>query len=127
MKRYSSMSFVFLVMIALFAAACTGTTAPQVSEKPTDTPTAIPPSPTPVPPENTPTTLPPTATVAAPSEKPAAETTPAPSPSPTEPPAPTATATAVDWLTVQGRTADGLPTLGNPDAPVRVIDYSDFL
>lgn len=125
MKRYSSRSFVFLVIIALFAAACTGTTTPQVSEKPVDAPTAIPPSPTPVPPENTPTTPPPTATVAASSEEAAAEATPMPSPSPTEPPAPAAT--AVDWLTVQGRTTDGLPTLGNPDAPVRVIDYSDFL
>ncbi len=126
MKRYSSMSFVLLVMVALLVAACTGT-APPVAEKPTDTPTAIPPSPTPAPPEDTPTAIPPTATVAAPSEKPAAETTPTPLPSPTKPPAPTATATAVDWLTVQGRTADGLPTLGNPDAPVQVIDYSDFL
>ncbi len=58
-----------------------------------------------------------------------------------QPPAPTATVVAtqaitpaavvpaegVDWLTVQGKTADNLFYLGNPDAPVTLIDYSDFL
>ncbi|MCQ3974253.1 MAG: hypothetical protein DPW09_12470 [Anaerolineae bacterium] len=34
---------------------------------------------------------------------------------------------AVDWLTVEGKTADNLPYLGNPEAPVTLIDYSDFL
>ncbi|MCK6628721.1 MAG: DsbA family protein [Anaerolineae bacterium] len=34
---------------------------------------------------------------------------------------------AVDWLTVEGKTADNLFYLGNPDAPVTIIDYSDFL
>jgi hypothetical protein len=33
----------------------------------------------------------------------------------------------VDWLTVEGKTADNLAYLGNPDAPVTLIDYSDFL
>ncbi|HXV43368.1 MAG TPA: hypothetical protein VEC96_09910 [Anaerolineae bacterium] len=33
----------------------------------------------------------------------------------------------VDWLTVEGKTADNLAYLGNPDAPVTIIDYSDFL
>jgi outer membrane biosynthesis protein TonB len=33
----------------------------------------------------------------------------------------------VDWLTVEGKTADNLAFLGNPDAPVTMIDYSDFL
>ena len=32
-----------------------------------------------------------------------------------------------DWLTVSGRTADGLAMLGNPDAPVTMIDYADFM
>jgi hypothetical protein len=32
-----------------------------------------------------------------------------------------------DWLTVEGKTADNLAYLGNPDAPVTMIDYSDFL
>jgi hypothetical protein len=33
----------------------------------------------------------------------------------------------VDWLAVEGKTADNLAFLGNPDAPVTMIDYSDFL
>ena len=32
-----------------------------------------------------------------------------------------------DWINLQSRTADGLARLGNPDAPVTFIDYSDFL
>jgi hypothetical protein len=32
-----------------------------------------------------------------------------------------------DWLTVEGKTTDNLTYLGNPDAPVTMIDYSDFL
>jgi hypothetical protein len=39
----------------------------------------------------------------------------------------TPTPEAVDWLTVEGKTADNLTYLGNPDAPVTLIDYSDFL
>ena len=45
-------------------------------------------------------------------------------------PEPTATPTPTpepDWLATFGRTGDGLMYLGNPDAPVTVIDYSDFL
>ena len=37
------------------------------------------------------------------------------------------TSEVVDWLTVEGKTADNLTYLGNPDAPVTLIDYSDFL
>jgi hypothetical protein len=33
----------------------------------------------------------------------------------------------VDWLKTVGRTEDQLITLGNPDAPVTMIDYSDFM
>jgi hypothetical protein len=32
-----------------------------------------------------------------------------------------------DWLTVEGKTEDYLAFLGNPEAPVTLIDYSDFL
>ncbi|MBV7335981.1 DsbA family protein [Chloroflexi bacterium TSY] len=32
-----------------------------------------------------------------------------------------------DWLTVVERTEDNLMSLGNPNAPVTMIDYSDFL
>ena len=39
-----------------------------------------------------------------------------------DPPAP-----VNDWLTVEGKTADNLFYLGNPNAPVTIIDYSDFL
>ncbi len=45
-------------------------------------------------------------------------------PAPTNTPEPTPTP---DWLRVAGRTAEGLPYLGNPQAPVKLIDYSDFM
>lgn len=32
-----------------------------------------------------------------------------------------------DWLAIMGRTDEGLATLGNPDAAVTLIDYSDFM
>lgn len=38
-----------------------------------------------------------------------------------------AAAEPVDWLTHEGLTEDGAAYLGNPDAPVTIIDYSDFL
>jgi hypothetical protein len=34
---------------------------------------------------------------------------------------------AMDWLTASGKTEDGYNYLGNPDAPITVTDYSDFL
>ena len=54
---------------------------------------------------------------------------PSPKPTATETPLPepTATPTPVNWLENTGRTADNLIYLGNPDAPVTLIDYSDFL
>ncbi len=47
---------------------------------------------------------------------------------PTAEAAPTATEAAVlyDGL-AQGQTAGGFPALGDPNAPVALIDYSDFL
>ena len=33
----------------------------------------------------------------------------------------------IDWLTVEGKTDNNLTYLGNPDASVTIIDYSDFL
>lgn len=55
--------------------------------------------------------------------------TPRPSATPTSTPSPepSATPTPVDWLKTVGRTGDQLITLGNPDAPVTMIDYSDFM
>lgn len=32
-----------------------------------------------------------------------------------------------DWTNVHGRTEEGLAYLGNPNAAVTLIDYSDFL
>ena len=37
------------------------------------------------------------------------------------------TSEVVDWLAIEGKTADNLAYLGNPDASVAIIDYSDFL
>ena len=33
----------------------------------------------------------------------------------------------VNWFTVEGKTGDNLTYLGNPDALVTIIDYSDFM
>jgi protein-disulfide isomerase len=49
---------------------------------------------------------------------------------PTNPPPPEPAATPTpepDWLASVGRTDAGLMFLGNPDAPVTIIDYSDFM
>ncbi len=126
MKRYSPVVFILLAM-ALLAVACGGTVANTA-------PTATPPPPTEKPapsptPEPTETPLPPTAT-AAKAPSPAATDAVAmekPTVAPTDTVAPPSPTPAPDWLSVEGRTADGLPTLGNPDAPVVVVDYSDFL
>jgi hypothetical protein len=55
--------------------------------------------------------------------------TPPPKPTFTKTPSPepTATPTPADWLKNVGRTEDNLIYLGNPEAPVTLIDYSDFL
>ncbi|MCB0166899.1 MAG: hypothetical protein KDI79_21915 [Anaerolineae bacterium] len=93
------------------------------------------------PPEPTPTeiavaTLRPTPTEAAlnPPALPAADATvavvvePEATTVPTDTPAPTATPTPVpDWLTNYGRTTENLMYLGNPDAPVTLVDFSDFM
>lgn len=48
-------------------------------------------------------------------------------PTKTPSPQPIPTSTPVDWLNTVGRTEDQLITLGNPNAPVTMIDYSDFM
>ncbi len=55
--------------------------------------------------------------------RPSATATPTHTPSPE----PTATPTPVDWLKTVDRTEAQLITLGNPAAPVTMIDYSDFM
>lgn len=67
-----------------------------------------------------------------PTELAAATDTPVPEPtlSATDTPMPEPTATFTpepDWLNSVGRTADNLVYLGNPEAPVTIIDYSDFM
>jgi hypothetical protein len=62
----------------------------------------------------------------------AAEPTATPAPLPTMAFLPTVTLTPTptpepDWSTVSGRTAEGLNYLGNPQAPVTMIDFSDFM
>ena len=42
-------------------------------------------------------------------------------------PKPMATPTPVEWLKNVGRTEDNLIYLGNSNAPVTMIDYSDFM
>jgi protein-disulfide isomerase len=111
--------------LALVLAACGGgapaaTTAPSTpSAAPSQTPNA-------------------TAT-AAPTDAPIATDTPAPTKAPVvtdAPPTPTdAVADSPAWTLArtqylglpQGVTPDGFPFLGQPDAPVTLIDYSDFL
>lgn len=47
---------------------------------------------------------------------------------PTETALPVPTSTPEpDWLAYSGRTEDGLMFLGNPEAPVKMIDFSDFM
>lgn len=56
--------------------------------------------------------------------------TPTSTPAPTETPLPEATPTFTpepDWLNYAGRTEDELMFLGNPEAPVTLIDFSDFM
>jgi hypothetical protein len=47
-----------------------------------------------------------------------------PSATPTHLPTPTPD---IDWATVTGRTTEGLNYRGNPQAPVTMIDFSDFM
>jgi hypothetical protein len=55
-------------------------------------------------------------------------TEPALTATPTETTLPSPTFTAEpDWLAYSGRTEEGLMFLGNPEAPVKMIDFSDFM
>ena len=75
---------------------------------------------TPLPPSPSAT---PIATVIA-STEPVAVVSPTPEPTPTLEPTFTP---EPDWLTNVGRTADNLVYLGNPNAPITLIDFSDFM
>jgi protein-disulfide isomerase len=105
MKFWLILSCAFLVGLA----ACSGASLPLPT---TPTTAAIPtnqPNPTLAGSAATPTQLPP-ADVAL------AETS-----------APILPDDTTDWLTVAGQTTDGRAYLGNSNAPVTMIDYSDFL
>ncbi|NJP07513.1 MAG: hypothetical protein HC837_18755 [Chloroflexaceae bacterium] len=71
-----------------------------------------------------PTELPPTEEV--PTEVAATEVPPTEVPPTEVPPTATAVASTFNGI-VQGRTPVGAPSLGSPDAPVVLTDYSDFL
>ena len=111
---YSIISLCFLL------AACDTTPTPAQTAAstppllPTDTPI---PTPEPTnPPE-------PAAVTEAPAE-PTATVESAPAP---ESPATPAPVVEVDWLSVEGKTDQGYAYRGNPDAPITITDFSDFL
>lgn len=110
--------FLWLAQIFLLLTACTAATETAVSPQPSPE-TAVLPTYTVPPPEiiiETPTAVPdptqpaaePTATVVAEAE-------------------PTAEETAAETGAISGRTEEGAFFLGDPDAPITHIDYSDFL
>lgn len=68
-----------------------------------------------------------TAPVATATLPPSPEPTAANTPAPTAEPDPAASVAAVDWAAVESETADGFFVRGNPDAPILIRDYSDFL
>lgn len=111
-----------LMIMACSSRAVNGTDIPAGSvaqATPTATATMIPATATPIKP---------TATVVQAIIAPATKTSrPSATPTNTPSPEPTATPTPVDWLKRVDRTEDQLITLGNPDAPVMMIDYSDFM
>ena len=130
-----------LSAVALLAACGGPTSGSQAGSAPTVSPTdvapvtaapqaAVLPSPTTAPHATTAagaTTVPATASV--PTPTPGATATMRPSALPNiVPPAAPATATLPPFNGIpQGRTPEGFPTLGNAAAPVKLIDYSDFL
>lgn len=121
-----------LIILILLLPACSPAMVSNPSP-PEATPTEIPvstlPPPTATP---TPSPLPPTATPSS-LNSPGFLSSPTPSPSPptaTPSPEPTVTPTSTptpDWLNSFGRTADNLMYLGNPNAPVTLVDFSDFM
>lgn len=96
--------------VVLLLSACAGRptpsatpTSPTAATLPAPSPTTVTATATPF--AVTPTTMP-------------VPTTPVESKPPTAP---------VDWAAFESRTADGFYERGNPDAPILIRDYSDFL
>lgn len=130
MNQMKSKTLVGLLLaMTMLLAACSGGAEDVVSSAPTaptvavdgPAPTAVAqPAPTEAPAE-VPTEIPAEAPAETPTETPAQEA--APTSAPAEEPVPSA---PVDWtetVTVEG----DYYVLGNPAAPIRLIDYSDFL
>jgi hypothetical protein len=105
---------VLIVLLSILLAACGGPTA---SVPPSLTATLAPSAASPPPPTATPELTPTSLTLLTPSAEPTL--TPSAAPSDTPEPQPTALA--------QGRTPEGYQTLGNPDAPLTLVMFSDFL
>jgi hypothetical protein len=114
-----------LIVAMLFLVGCGSGPAPESAAVPTlaeenaepsETPTLLPaPTITPQPVATEPVASP-TATAMATEVAAATQAPPSPTPEPTATPAPSF-----------GQTAEGAFYRGNPDAPVTLIDYSDFL
>lgn len=102
-------------MVVVLGACGSGSTVEPVAQPATLEPTTTPaPTATPPPPSVTPVA----ATQAAdpgPTNTPAATNTPAPAAEPS------------DWSNFESVTAAGFYERGNPDAPILILDYSDFL
>ncbi len=123
MKRLS----IFGLILPMILAACSAPAPPAdivITEAPVEVAAAA--TETPLPPTVPPTAVPtdpptpthtPTVTIIPVTDTPDIPTnTPVPTPDPN-----------FDWTTVSTRLDDQRMALGNPDAPVTIIDYSDFL
>ncbi len=123
-----NLAFVLMLLTAL-APACGGAAGSELAEPVRAAIIFVTPSPTAqltATPEATSTNAP--VATATPVVLTEATDLPAAPPPLTATPEPTPTATPEpDWLNTVGRTDDNLVYLGNPDAPVTLIDYSDFL
>lgn len=135
--KHTIVLWVAVLMLSLLA-ACRNNTVPEpqavASPTPEDTPTAVAEAVDEASATNTPTIVPdPTATATLviqptePGAEPVEEATPTEVAGPSLADTPTPTVEVVNWLDVEGQTDSGQYYLGNPDAPVTMIDYSDFL
>jgi protein-disulfide isomerase len=117
-----------LLLLLFVLSACGGTTAEPVAPSPQAVEMTEIPAPTAVP---TPTSAPaaPSTVIAAEATKTVEATTPTVETAAELPEleAEVGAADEPDWLTVEGKTDEGLTYLGNPNAPITILDYSDFL
>lgn len=113
----------FLILVLILVACVPPATAPvpiAESTSPLIVTTAVPPTPTSVPPTPELTLMATVVSTATTQLLAATATTEATAVPPSETP------TSTPLITV-GRTAEGLYFQGNPEAPITMIDYSDFL